>query len=302
VYRIDNNSAVPQLPIVGAPGSAGFFSDGNPAAGFEATIVDAWWLNTVQEEICNVVLGANMALDKAQRNQLLLAINLLTSRVLEMSRSAYFDTPGTVSWVCPPGVTSVRARIWGGGGGGGGASNNGSGGGGGGAGYSEGIVSVVPGNSYPVVVGAGGTAGTTAPTAGGIGGTSSFAAISATGGNGGLVSTGGATGPSLGGQGSGGTILNVPGAGGAGGSFIASSPLPGTGGGTFATSSSVTTVPSAGSASSGGAFPGGGGTGGLSASTAGAGSRGMVTLEWFELNPALQAALTALETEAISVQ
>lgn len=65
-----------------------------------------------------------------------------------------FVTPGTFSWTCPAGVTSVNVVCVGGGAGGGG--NGGSGGGGGGLGYKNNIT-VVPGQSYTVVVGAGGT-------------------------------------------------------------------------------------------------------------------------------------------------
>jgi microcystin-dependent protein len=39
--------------------------------------VDAEHLNTIQEEICNVVTGASLSLNKASKNQLLAAINAL---------------------------------------------------------------------------------------------------------------------------------------------------------------------------------------------------------------------------------
>lgn len=63
-----------------------------------------------------------------------------------------YTTAGTYSWTCPAGVTSVSVVCVGGGGGnaGGGASA-----GGGGLGYKNNI-SVTPGSSYTVVVGAGG--------------------------------------------------------------------------------------------------------------------------------------------------
>lgn len=71
-----------------------------------------------------------------------------------------YTTAGTYTWVAPAGVTSVSAVAVGGGGGGGwnpgGATNAG---GGGGLGYRNNI-SVGPGNSYTVVVGAGGVGGT----------------------------------------------------------------------------------------------------------------------------------------------
>lgn len=98
------------------------------------------------------------------------------------------------NWTAPTGVTSVQVLVVGGGGAGGGsnAGNNYAGGGGGGAGgYISQTYTVVPGNSYTVTVGAGGT-GTTAQ--GNNGGNSVFATLTAIGGGGGGEgSSGGAT-------------------------------------------------------------------------------------------------------------
>jgi len=65
------------------------------------------------------------------------------------------------SWRAPAGVTRVLVEAWGAGGGGGdGARRGATGGGGGGAGaYQRVIVSVVPGEAYEIVVGAGGPPG-----------------------------------------------------------------------------------------------------------------------------------------------
>lgn len=67
-----------------------------------------------------------------------------------------FNTPGTYSWTAPAGVTSVSVVCVGGGGGGVTGTSGWPGGGGGGLGYKNNIT-VVPGNSYTVVVGAGGS-------------------------------------------------------------------------------------------------------------------------------------------------
>lgn len=102
-----------------------------------------------------------------------------------------FTASGT--WTAPAGVTSVDVEVWGGGGAGGGQNLNSDGGGGGGGGaYSKVIgVTVVPGNTYAVTVGAGGV-GVVAGT-GGVGGDSHFinaATVMAKGGVGGAPSTG----------------------------------------------------------------------------------------------------------------
>jgi hypothetical protein len=69
-----------------------------------------------------------------------------------------FTSAGTYTWVCPEGVTAVSVLCIGGGGGGDAGSDLigvGGGGGGGGLAYRNNI-SVIPGQSYTIVVGAGG--------------------------------------------------------------------------------------------------------------------------------------------------
>jgi len=72
-----------------------------------------------------------------------------------------FANPGTTSWTAPTGVTQVTVKVWGagGGGGGGGVDNAGAGGGGGSGGYSSSVLTVVPGTSYSITIGAGGAGG-----------------------------------------------------------------------------------------------------------------------------------------------
>ncbi len=77
MFRIDNVTAVPSLPIAGPAGSPGFFTDGNPAAALEATVVDGWWLNLLQEEVLTVVEEAGLAPDKSSHRQLFEALNRL---------------------------------------------------------------------------------------------------------------------------------------------------------------------------------------------------------------------------------
>lgn len=69
-----------------------------------------------------------------------------------------FWSSGT--WTVPPGVNTIGIEVWGGGGGGN------TGGGGGSGGYFKDIISVTPGQTYTVTIGAGGT-GASTPTNGG---------------------------------------------------------------------------------------------------------------------------------------
>lgn len=195
-----------------------------------------------------------------------------------------FTAPGTTSWVCPSGVFFVEVEVWGGGGGGAGASavpSQYAGEGGAGGGYSRGVFAVTPGTSYPVTVGAGGTAGPANGSAG-AGGTSSFGSfLSATGGTQGRIASPNGGSPATigreGGVGTGGSV-NLKGGWGNVVSLVGSAVYPGAGGaaplGGQGAISSATTPSIAGS-------PGGGGGGAAGASNSGtAGAPGRVTIKF----------------------
>lgn len=174
-----------------------------------------------------------------------------------------FTTSGT--FVVPAGVTSVQVEAWGGGGAGGGvnaAANRGGGGGAGGSFTRNTSVTVTPGASITVTVGAGGTG--SAGAAGGSGGTSTFGSaipVSAVGGAGG--SLGNNTTPYAAGAPTTTGITLNGGAGSAGNSSLNNS---GAGGG------------GAGNSTSGGAASGvTGGTGGTGTVTGGTGAAGLTS-------------------------
>ena len=135
-----------------------------------------------------------------------------------------YTTPGTYSWTCPQGVTSINAICVGGGGAG--NAGAGSGGGGGGLGYKNNIT-VIPGTTYTIVVGAGGAENTTGSV--NPGGDSYFISTSTVkgGGGGGGIS---AAGVAIVAGGAGGTYVgDAGGNGGAGGA--ANYTMSGAGGG-----------------------------------------------------------------------
>lgn len=77
MHRIDNSTAVAALPAPLPVGTPGFFTRGNDPTGLAATRVDDNWLNTVQEEIANVVLAAGLQLSKVSNTQLYEAIQAI---------------------------------------------------------------------------------------------------------------------------------------------------------------------------------------------------------------------------------
>lgn len=117
------------------------------------------------------------------------------------------------SFTVPLGVTSMRVTVLGGGGGGGGSNGSYAGAGGGAGGFASGTLSVTPGNSLAITVGAGGVGGAAGVSAGSGGGSSFGTLLSATGGQGGQFQTATSTPGGAGGTGSGGELTGPGGYG-----------------------------------------------------------------------------------------
>ena len=206
----------------------------------------------------------------------------LQSAFAPPSSSVVYASSGSYTWTVPAGIYKIkRIRAWGAGGGGGGSLGAGAAGaGGGGGGYAESInLSVAPGQSVAIAIGAGGTAGTGSPSAGGAGGSTTVGSfISITGGSGGgagnaaLSSSGG-----TGGVASGANLINLTGVTGTP-AFTSGGPTGGVGGPGAFGGSSAAWIPSA--SGSGGLFPGGGGNGGAAGYNGGAGALGLVIIEY----------------------
>jgi hypothetical protein len=130
-----------------------------------------------------------------------------------------FSVPnGYEAWMCPVGVSTILVECWGGGAGGrANISTGGCGGGGGGAYARRNAVSVLPGQGYPYLVGAGGIGYNNGTVSSGPG------TCSAAGGTRPTTSSGGGLGGSLassvgdvkyaGGVGGSGSLINVGGGG-----------------------------------------------------------------------------------------
>jgi gliding motility-associated-like protein len=124
----------------------------------------------------------------------LFVLGIVVLHVVFSQAQVTFTTPGTYSWTVPPCVTEITVQVWGAGGGGGSVwtrfdpTTNGptsneacvTAGGGGGGGFAQRIYTVVPGQVYTVVVGAGGIpgpingSGNNRANNGGSGGNSTF--------------------------------------------------------------------------------------------------------------------------------
>lgn len=149
------------------------------------------------------------------------AVTSPVSVVTRSNQSTTYNGVGLFTWQAPPGVTSLTVEAWGGGGSGSHGGKGTDGGGGGGGAYASSILTVIPGTTYNINVGAGGVtncAGNTRVT-GKDGGSSSFESevIAAGGGGGGAVAatvyTGGTGGSAATSKG---TTINPGGDGGCG--------------------------------------------------------------------------------------
>lgn len=86
MHKIDTNTAVD-----------GSFVDKNAALGVDGTVVDASWLNSVQDEICAVVEEAGLTLNKQNNAQMSDAIGILTKNSMAKTVISSNSVKQTVS-------------------------------------------------------------------------------------------------------------------------------------------------------------------------------------------------------------
>ncbi|MGC0155788.1 gp53-like domain-containing protein [Chromobacterium vaccinii] len=70
MYQYDDPTAVSQMPPPGAAGTAGYFTDGNPASGQPATLLRADFMNTLMMELVNAIQAGGLVPTKGKNNQL----------------------------------------------------------------------------------------------------------------------------------------------------------------------------------------------------------------------------------------
>lgn len=84
MQRIDSFGAAASLPAAEAQvNTPGYFDIGNPSLSVPATVVSAWWLNQIQEELLAVINAAGITPVKGTNNQLLAALGGLVGQIQE---------------------------------------------------------------------------------------------------------------------------------------------------------------------------------------------------------------------------
>ncbi|MFL9907359.1 gp53-like domain-containing protein [Paraburkholderia sp. RL17-337-BIB-A] len=85
MFPTDQPTAVSTLPTPASAGTPGFFTGGNPAGGQPATLVDADWLNMLQQELLNIVTAGGLTPSKTTYNQVLSAIKRIGQNTLVLT-------------------------------------------------------------------------------------------------------------------------------------------------------------------------------------------------------------------------
>lgn len=107
MHRIDNATAAVALPTPAAPGTAGYFTEGSPSGGVPATVVDADFMNMLQEELYAVVVAGGQTPTKGTNNQLLAAIQAIAQGFTQPTGIVdhCFGTTPPAGWVTRNGGT-----------------------------------------------------------------------------------------------------------------------------------------------------------------------------------------------------
>lgn len=111
MQRIDTPTVVTPIPAADPLGTPGFFDKGDPTVPRAATDLSQDWCNAVQEEIVGVILGASIALDKADNGQLLAAIQAIVASVANPTgiTDTYIGATAPAGWVFAAGRTIGNA-------------------------------------------------------------------------------------------------------------------------------------------------------------------------------------------------
>lgn len=106
MFHADITTAVTNRPAVKPVISKKrlYYTNGNPAMGQPATVLDADHLNTMMDELLNVVEAAGLEPDKLDDTQLMMALRILIAKAT--GREEWNETDPTVGGMIPPGYIS----------------------------------------------------------------------------------------------------------------------------------------------------------------------------------------------------
>jgi hypothetical protein len=94
MYRIDDPSASSTLPEPEAAGAEGYWTEGDPATGVQATLERASWFNMIQEELRAIVVAGGLVPSKTAYTQVLSAITAMMTPGQTLASNGYRKFPG----------------------------------------------------------------------------------------------------------------------------------------------------------------------------------------------------------------
>jgi hypothetical protein len=106
MFQTDQATAATSLPAPAAAGTPGYFTNGNPATGVAATILDADFMNMIMMELSNVVTSAGITLSKTAYTQVRDAIKRIGQNTVVLA-----DT-GAVNAYAATNATPLVADTW----------------------------------------------------------------------------------------------------------------------------------------------------------------------------------------------
>ena len=114
MFNIDDSTAAAVKPAKDAAGAEGYFTPGDPGLGEAATVVEADFLNMVQDELRTIVEGAGLVPDKADDGQVFAAIQSLIADSATVGALTYkgtWDASGGVYPTAPAPVLGDYYKI-----------------------------------------------------------------------------------------------------------------------------------------------------------------------------------------------
>lgn len=106
MYQYDDPSVSATLPTPAAAGTAGYFTNGNPASGQAATLLTADYMNMVMLELLNIVTAGGVTPSKTSYNQVLSAIKRIGQSTVVLA-----DT-GTANAYAATNAVPLVAGTW----------------------------------------------------------------------------------------------------------------------------------------------------------------------------------------------
>lgn len=108
MYQYDDPTVTANLPAATGAGTAGYFTDGNPAGGQAATILRAEFMNMLMMEMVNAISGAGITPSKSTFTQLRSAIEAyITARVASATAAGIVELATTAE--TQTGTDALRA-------------------------------------------------------------------------------------------------------------------------------------------------------------------------------------------------